>query len=574
MGDFSFIPQFGETYYAVCFNDEGVKKTFQLPKALSSGLSLRIDAEPDVFRISLMGMVAENMQLIILQRGFPIYAESWRGNSIDFPIASFREGILRFVLLNQGRIVSERQVFVFSDKNAITCQISDIVISESNNASLTQLNLTLRDGDGNPIEGIASVSVTRNGDFLPDSLQTIQSELLLSSDLQKTTNNLGWYFGNAPAKKRHEAMDLLMRVRGWRRYEIEPVLQGNYRKPGVMPEASMQITGKVTNRRGQGIANCNVSLGAPGAGILEHTTSLSDGSFVFAGFEAPENTHYLITATTEKGKENVYVVLDKDSAWFHQIPLFTNRPKSTCSVFSQRGHWLGYRNKALEKITMEEGIRHIYLQELEVSAPKKKEYVSEFEKFANKTITEEHIKQSGTQNLRMALSVLIGFRWPSREKVDGGLWVPMLVFDDMPVYDYETREYLLEKLPVEDVGQIDVIKGIQAIGFFNGKQNMIVAVSTKRGRGIGTYYEKTNKSHITPFGYQQPVEVYAPKYKPLQSNMPDLRSVLLWQPALEIKSGKGKADFYIARSNLPVSVVAEGVTVDGNTFRIHKEIAY
>ncbi len=572
MGDFYLVPQPGETYHAVCFNEVGMEKSFQLPIAHANRLSFRIDTKPDTFRVSLSGKAVENMHLLVLQRSLPIYCELWNGAPVDFPVTAFREGTLHFLLLRENRIISERQAFVFPDRNI--CKISDVPVNTLDNTNPTQLGILLQDSAGNPLNGIASVSVTRNEDFLPDSLITIQTELLLSPDIQETLKNPGWYFGSAPAKERIAAMDLLMCVRGWRRYEVEPLLQGNYRKPEVLPEVSMQIAGKVTNRKGEGIANCNVSLGAPNAGVLEQTTSLDNGDFTFSGFEAPENTLYFVSATTEKGKENVYIVLEKDSIWFNQISFSSNIPKSICSVLPQRDKWVGYHNRALEKISEEEVMRHIYLQEVDVTAPKKKEYVTELERFADKVVTEERIRQSGVQTLRMALNALIGFRWPSFGEKYIGLWSPLLVFDDSPVYDDNTREYLLERLPVDDIGQIDIIKGAHAIGFYTGKNNLIISVSTKKGRGMGTYYERTNMNYITPLGYQKPAEVYAPKYKPTRPNMPDLRSVLLWQPHLHIENGKAKANFYIARSNLPVSVVVEGVTVDGNTFRVHKEITY
>ena len=117
------------------------------------------------------------------------------------------------------------------------------------------------------------------------------------------------------------------------------------------------------------------------------------------------------------------------------------------------------------------------------------------------------------------------------------MWNQILVLDGTPIYDLESIDYLINYLPVETIGQIDIIKGAHAVGYFDGKQNMIIAVFTKRGGYRTINYGKTNTGYLTPMGYQIPVDFYPP-------------------------------------SDTPFNVVVEGVTMDGETFRSYISVAY
>ena len=570
MGEFSFTPRPGEAYEAVCINNYGLEKVFTLPPAVTGSFALRVDAGEDAFRVSLVRDslppdAPSRFQLLVLQRGFPLYADAWDGGPRVFPKSAFREGMLHFLLLDKGHIVSERPAFVLPAEKKIECLVAGKAGGRDSQGP-TRIELVLQDEDGRPINGVASIAVTREGDFLPDSTINIQTELLLTPDLQGEVRDPGWYFRNAGVPVGREAMDLLVRVRGWRRYEIEPAMQGEYDEPDVLPEVSARVSGRVLDRKGAGVQNCVVTLAAPGTGILEQAVSREDGRFVFTGFEIPEGTRFVVSAKTATGRENVYLVLDEVPSWFEGVPAPLAASGKPHGDHLESAQWQGYRNRTLEKLAREETMRDIFLEEVEVRAPRKT-YNTEYEQQAGTVITEERIKQSGLPNLQMVLRALVGI---------GGLWSPLLVFDGVPVYDSGSADFFLNYLPVEAIGQIDIIKGPHAVGYFNGKHNMIVAVSTKRGGKGGAYYAKTNTGYITPMGYQQPVEVYAPAprvNKEPDVPLPDLRSVLYWQPRLPVREGRASIDFY-PPVDAPVSVVIEGVTREGDTFRGHCSFAY
>ena len=168
---------------------------------------------------------------------------------------------------------------------------------------------------------------------------------MLNTDLEGNIRNPGWYFHNTGSPEVIEAMDLLVQIHGSRPYNIESVIQGEYDEPEVLPEVTMQVTGSVQNR---------------------------------------------------KGKENINIVLDDDSLWFEDVPF----------PHFDTGQLQDYRNKTLDRFTYDETLRHIFLEEIEVSVPGKV-YRTEYEQQASKVIVEDRIEQSGLQDLRTLLTRII-----------------------------------------------------------------------------------------------------------------------------------------------------------------------
>ncbi|MDD4776953.1 MAG: hypothetical protein PHV53_01560 [Fermentimonas sp.] len=532
MGEFSFIPLQGEEYQAICVNKYGREKVVNLPTAVGGSFALRVDANNEVFKVSLINNsipadAADRFQLLVVQRGFPLYAKSWNGDAVIFPKNAFREGVLHFLLLDKGSILSERPVFVFKEEVSI-----ELIKHNS-----SRMEVELRDKNGKQLNGAFSTFFTGVDELFADTNNTIQTELLLTTDLNGKIRNPGWYFHKSGSPEVIEAIDLLVQIHGSRRYNIESAIQGEYDEPEVLPEVTMQVSGSVQNRKGKGLQDCIVTLAAPGEGLIEQTVTSTEGRFTFTGLDVPENTRLIVSARTVKGKENINIILDEDSLWFEDVP-FPNTTNTGLFISNfEAGQLIDYRNKTLKRLADDEAIRHIFLEEIEVSAPGKT-YRTEYEQQASKVIVEDRIEQSGLQDLRTILRALGGVIWINKkdDRSGSGLWDPVLVLDGTPVYDIESIDYLINYLPVETIGQIDIIKGAHAVGYFDGKQNMIIAVSTKRGGYRTINYEKTNTGYLTPMGYQIPIDYDPP-------------------------------------SDTAVNVVIEGVTLEGETFRCHSSVA-
>ncbi len=171
MGEFSFTPRPGEAYEAVCINNYGLEKVFTLPPAVTGSFALRVDAGEDAFRVSL---VRDSLPPRMPPRrvfncwyssvAFPPSTRMHgTGGTAGFPKSAFREGMLHFLLLDNGHIVSERPAFVLPAEKKIECLVAGKAGGRDSQGP-TRIELVLQDEDGRPINGgVASIAVTREG---------------------------------------------------------------------------------------------------------------------------------------------------------------------------------------------------------------------------------------------------------------------------------------------------------------------------------------------------------------------------------------------------------------------------
>lgn len=108
-------------------------------------------------------------------------------------------------------------------------------------------------------------------------------------------------------------------------------------------------------------------------------------------------------------------------------------------------------------------------------------------------------------------------------------------------------DYILNGgLNKDDIQQIDILKGIACVGYYTGKYELIIALTTKRGEG-GAEYVDTNFGYITPLGLQKPAEFYSPHYAETDMQGIDNRTTIYWNPCLSFSDGKAVVSFYTGR---------------------------
>jgi hypothetical protein len=140
----------------------------------------------------------------------------------------------------------------------------------------------------------------------------------------------------------------------------------------------------------------------------------------------------------------------------------------------------------------------------------------------------------------------------------------LLIVDGVPCH----ISYL-NMLSVHDIAQIDLLKSAINTSIF-GLQGGggVISIHTKIGGHSSAI--STNPFHIktiTPLGYQQPAEFYAPKYETALERShpkPDLRTTIHWQPVVNLNnSGEAMFEFYTADETASYTVTIEGVGSDG-----------
>lgn len=597
MGVISFVPEVGKKYFAVCRNKAGKEKRFELPEAtdkytlqvnrFKGRIYIKVIAAPDVPR-------NETLTVFAHQRGWPININVWNQSTPGLMCLSseFMDGTVAFLLIDrQGKIVSERMIFIQHGKNLAHGNMK--VMGNLSKREKITLDVQLEDSLWN---GSCSVAITDNADVKVDSCTHLFSSLLLTSDLKGHIEAPAWYFKPMPDEDSKElqeqALDILMMTQGWKKYDLEKTWKAKYQKPKYRPEYSQTITGKVMKRvTNLPIEKAKVRLMIPNMGIMENTQTDSVGRFIFTNFDAPDNTLFWINAHTSRGKDNVVLELDTIVPFMLKniLPPYCNETSDSL----ENGISFECLAKTDSRLLHEMGIRHYFLDEVVVTAPLLGEQ-TEYEKIAlSQSVKEEEISKCGVSDVMTLLFMkapglrLKEERDPATEEtytiismrservaiiVDGVMLNPVMV----DKAENEMAMDLLRNMSVSEVGQIDIIRGAQALTFHSKATGGVVAITTKEGgRGKNAKYPTTNIKTIMPLGFQEPIAFYAPRYELSSDKVketPDLRTTIHWQPQLEIKDGKAIVDFYTADSPVDYSVVIEGVGMDGSLLRLEKRI--
>lgn len=576
MGEFAFIPLSGRQYVAWCVNKQGKQKRFHLPQAISHAAALKVTMHQEQYHVSVVHdslFATDSLQLMVLQRGHPRFARRWdsRTTHMLFSKQAFEDGIVHFLLLtDKGKILSERLVFVYHPN----ANLPTLTTNQTKYIPRQRVEAVIewKENENQLLNGNCSVSITDATHVPLDETTHILSTLLLTADLTGTIEAPGWYFGATNAKEKSLALDMLMRIHGWRRYNLQAAIDGHHTPPSHLPETSMQLSGDVKTPFGKPVDQSNVQIYAQGTVWMTQTQTDSKGRFSLNGFEFPESVKYLVTALSQHGKKNV--VLRMDAEKYPPIPpmpdatFYEDAPEQERTPIDEAE----YIRKSIQNIGHDEAMSHYLLGEVKITSRTKRNYQSEFERDANITLKEERIRQSGLPNLKSILMLLAGVNLQGTSLEENAFVLDGIRVEkaSSPFHKSSAIDWLLQTFNVDDIGQIDIIKGAAVVGYFQGKQERVIAITTKRGRSQdNARYPSTNTAVWELLGYQRPIERYTPRYDQPSTHFdrPDMRTTLYWKPDVTIKNGRAQFSFYTADSPSHYNVVIEGISTEGKIFR-------
>lgn len=236
MGYMEFTPERGQQYLAKVWY-EGKEYTFRLPLAKAQAYNLKVNNLPaDYLSITVNGKPDQEVDSIGLSlscRG-RIYAQAVLSAQTEqvfqFPKHSMPSGVQQITLLNrQGEILAERLVFVKNPLyDPLEYSISVKQIQETLSAFRPihlDVQVEYHPDARNSEQPMAHfetplvVSVRDASENLKNApLVDAYSQLLLASELKGYIRNPSWYFQKDDLRRR-KALDLLMLVQGWKRYD-------------------------------------------------------------------------------------------------------------------------------------------------------------------------------------------------------------------------------------------------------------------------------------------------------------------------------------------------------------------
>jgi len=579
MGSFYLNAEKDKSYYAICENDKGQTKRFELPAAANHGYALSVSQVNDRINVSALRPTSPNpstggektndeLYLLAHTRGLVHFVSFWNHEkALSLRQDLFPSGILHLVLFDANRNpVSERLVFINNEDQAQVSYQSDKEIFAPH--SLVNNRITLADSDGKPLIGNFSVSVTSDREVTPDSTSNILTQLLLASDLRGHIENPAYYFQNNYAASL--ALDLLMCTQGWRRYNIAEVAQGRFSRPTSPIEIGTEISGTVKSvLSGKPEKNVKVNITSLKNNYIETTKTDKEGRFYFHD-EFPDSTWFIVSTPDPKSdRRRLDLMIDRET--FPKRTLSTVPPTEI-----DRMQFAKYAEQAEMQYDNEDGERMYELEEVTITAERKPVRESVLYDHSEVfSLTEEELEQYvPSMDMYSILGTVPGVVVEGKSVVilNRGISlilpaIPLLVVDNakMP-FEY------LEFFRLYDIEQIDVLKGVTA-GAAYGLEGIggVIVLYTKRGKynthEIPLFHIRT----FSPLGYQTPVEFYAPKYDtPEKRNLttPDLRTTIHWQPVVQTDSeGIASFEFYTADEQTSYTVVIEGLANDGSIIR-------
>ncbi|HET9571411.1 MAG TPA: hypothetical protein VFP20_08410 [Bacteroidales bacterium] len=580
MGKIVLMPEAGKVYTAICEDHMGQKVTVRLPEVSTTNYALSVQQTPTIMSIKVLtpeqSKRTDTLYLIGSLRGLPIFQTTLLPEDPGYTISKkgINSGVTQLILLNSKfEILSERMIFTVGDDEAKLKMTLDKTNYQKRDA--VHAALILKDSKGNPVEGSFSVSVTDDNDAKIDSNETtVKSYLLLESDLKGYIERPNSYF-RPENKNASSELDMLMLTQGWKRYDTQAAILGNYAKCDAYEvERGPIISGKVQNfpaRRG--ISGTNVSMFFLNKkNHFDGATTDRTGRFEFLCPEFPDSTSIRIDAAKKPG-QFVELVINPDT-----FPT-CNATYPFPDDLKQNVQLKSFLKKSRDRYYYQNGMMSVLLNKVEVVAKRTDK---------NKLIREERgsmysdpsytIDEDALSTVTNILDVLCMSPGVSMNSTSDGV----LIRNAVPLVMVDNMEYSMEELRylnVGDVKMIDILKEPGQLAMFGGKgANGVIYVYLKRGeeRRSEPVVLGRNQTEIMPLGYSSPAEFYVPKYQ-IESNkqnpLPDLRSTIYWKPNVKT-SATGEADlyFFTADGSGTYTITAEGLTSAGEIIRYQQKM--
>ena len=585
MGVFPFQPTINQTYTANIIFDDGSVKIIPLPRITPYGYVLTVD-NSDVNKIvvkvtaSLSTPVNGELFLIAQSNGVVHYVSKNKIEPqvfiVEIPKKRFPTGILQLTLFSDlYEPVAERLVFINHSDHLKINVISDKTSYVKREK--VKLSVEVRDAQDKPVVGSFSLSVLHGNSvpFAEDDVVTIQSNLLLTSDIKGYIESPNYYFTDINQEKLNH-LDNLLLTQGWRRFNWKSLLANSYPPINYYPEYSMAINGHLKTSNGKPVIGGKVSLlSTAGDVLLMDTVTDATGYFNFDDLYFHDGTKFVINAKNVNGRKNVDIELNQVPATI--VTKNKNAAEIKININRSLISYLKNSRDQFESLARFNPNRNTIML-AEVKVVEKKILAKNSSNLngpgnADAIITSDQLKNC--LNLAQCLQGRIagvviqnGIAYSTRNLASFRGPIPMQIIIDGV---YVNPEYLSVINPI-DVDAIEVLKngGNTAIYGLRGEGGLLI-ITTKRGeRNLNASRYAAGIVNYNPKGYYKTREFYSPNYNDpkINTEIPDLRSTIFWKPNIITDSnGKASVEFFNADGIGNYIITIEGLNLDGKLGR-------
>ncbi len=598
MGLLFLMPESDKKYYATI---DGFPKFRHEFNAVKNGVKIQLvnhTSTEVILNISGNSQTPakDEYSLINMYRGEVLFYQNFKMEGVNkvLRIKSnlLKPGINELLLLDKDfQPVSERLVFsenfeknnlfveadkkLYDKKSKVKINIRNYDFSDS----LSQANLsvavvhelTIPEGDFSKnifsqllIDSEINGFVESSKDFLNDSVISSEAKLRL---LMLTTDHDNYFWNTAPFSSG---------------------------KLEFRQESGINISGIAANTLSNNIIkNGEITMAIQKDEELAFLTQNTDslGRFIFKGLLFNDSAKIHVQAKTQNGKMNVDVMVDTifqyEKPTDAQLNILRNKTTDRRDLASLKYqvHNEKRKNRVKGKASKRQNRKkeldddgHIRLYEsadfvLEVD-PNEQSYSNVLDYMVGKIpgvdVGIDFVRIRGTRsynNNSLPLFLLDGVPLVGSQSLDLQAEITQLESEDLIGSDYSNSLIqTVQAIPLTDVDKIEVLKSSQNTSLYGVKgSNGVVAIYTRHGEQPDGIIGSKGIIEKQIAGYLPYAVFNSPEYAvdSSVSKTPDLRTLLYWNPEVELKNGETEIQFYSSMQNGKYKVIVEGITGEG-----------
>lgn len=276
-------------------------------------INFAITSSDEVLPLSLSAVIHNGTEFYYTK---PIHA---RTETISLALKSLAPGIHSISVVDtEGNVYAQRPFIVLpTEKDELAIQVKKKGYKKRELVDVKiRVPKDMLDTLNNFSVSVTDIDLSENCEKT-----TMQSYMLLKSELKGYIENIDWYFNDSMSlSDRMYRADLLMQTHGWRYYDIEKIIQGKTDAHYFGREYMQTLFGKVMNPIGL-TKKATVSFLAP---TMKFTAmgQIDSGYFVLRDVSFPEETRFIVSAVGKNGKSKNHtpILLDDNYAQMYEYP--------------------------------------------------------------------------------------------------------------------------------------------------------------------------------------------------------------------------------------------------------------
>lgn len=555
MGVFSFTPQKGVQYQAKVTFENGQKKTVDLPQVKEHGYILKTDIGPREIMVQVkassdtQAMADFSSEVFVLgqTRSRAYFMENAVLNNGEYsariPLNILPSGVCQITLFDaSGRPLAERLVFV-NHNDMLPVEIATRNLKVDDQQAL-EVDVTFDVDEYSASQASYSLSVVSSENELQPAKSNIASYLLMTSDLEKQVNS-PWKYLSDDSPEMQKAMDLVMMTNGWRRFDWDKILAGNYPEINFRRASGLTIAGEVKpTSSGRPTGEIAVEMVVRQDGRNVHTTTTDpEGNFFFSDLFF--NDYFVAEFAIPRDPTNRNLRIGLHSRDFRESEYTRSLDLQPTSVVSRGDDW--------ERVKQPETSLRSRWQER--SAEPAPIYGN-----ADQVIFMQDLQTHYSTVYDVLRSRATGFMVHDGQVMLRGPSSVNLSSEPLYVIDGVTAQrQVFFNLPPADLDRIEILKGSAAAIYGVRGTNGVILAFTKRGG-----QESLRTVDYMLIGFQSPREFSASNFSPQLYQQYNIDKTIFWEPKIT-PNGDGNASVMFA---LPpnagnLRIVLEGIDNNG-----------